>query len=163
MQKGQSLFEVVVAIGVVALLLTGLASAVTRSVSNTTFAKNQSIANRYSQQAVEWMRTERDTSWDQLANGVGSSQPVSVAPIYCINTLVLSSANDTACTTNITNEIFKREVSFSCYECTSSGCANPITCNLNRVNNIRAVVATYWTDGSGTHSVKNAAEYSEWR
>lgn len=59
--KGQSLIEVMVAIAVLVLILLGMLTAVTYSVRNATFAKNQAIATKYTQEAMENARELRDT------------------------------------------------------------------------------------------------------
>jgi len=59
---GQSLFEVVVAIGVAAVIVVALVSLVTRSIRNATFSKNKSLAASYAQEASEWLRGERDNN-----------------------------------------------------------------------------------------------------
>lgn len=66
MKKGQTLFELVIAIGVALLILTGIVHIVTTSIRNSTFAKNQSEATRYAQEMLEWLRKERDSGWDEL-------------------------------------------------------------------------------------------------
>lgn len=68
--SGQSLLEVVVALGVTTLVLTALVSVVTVAVRNARFAKNQSLATKYAQEGIEAARTIRDRDWSQLANGI---------------------------------------------------------------------------------------------
>lgn len=62
---GQSLFEVVVALEIVALVIIALISLSSSSVSNTSFSKNQTLASRYTQEAIEWIRGRRDMGWDE--------------------------------------------------------------------------------------------------
>lgn len=84
MQKnkfGQSLFELVVAIGIVGLVLVAIVSVATISVRNTTFSKEQSLASRYTQQAMEWLRGQRDTDWDDF-KGRGSASGTTLSLIH---------------------------------------------------------------------------------
>ncbi len=62
-QKGQSLFELLVAVSAVSVFLIALIGAVVKSVNNSTFSRNKTLATRYSQEAVEWMRGERNVDW----------------------------------------------------------------------------------------------------
>jgi type II secretory pathway pseudopilin PulG len=58
--KGQSIIEVIVVTGVLALMLTGLVSVVTLSVSNNRKVKTKTVATRLVQEGVEWVRQEKE-------------------------------------------------------------------------------------------------------
>lgn len=60
---GQTLFEVVVAVSVAVLVITGILTAVALSLANAEFARRQAEATRYGQEAMEWLRLERDKGW----------------------------------------------------------------------------------------------------
>jgi len=63
-EKGQSLIEVLAALGVVVLVILALVTVTTISIRNATFAKNQSLATSYAQEAIEEIREYRDqNSW----------------------------------------------------------------------------------------------------
>jgi Tfp pilus assembly protein PilV len=59
-EKGQSLFEVVVALAVSALIITGVVSVATNSIQNSAYARDKTLAANYVQETMEWMRSERD-------------------------------------------------------------------------------------------------------
>lgn len=63
-EKGQSIFELVIALAVTVLIVTGIVQVVTISIRNATFSKTQAEATRYAQQAAEWLRAERDNGWE---------------------------------------------------------------------------------------------------
>ena len=63
---GQSLIEVVVAVGVMALLLTAVLALISLSVKNSRLSKDRTQAVGLAQQGVELMRTYRDFSWSTL-------------------------------------------------------------------------------------------------
>lgn len=71
--KGQSLFEVIFAIGITALVLVGALSLSTTSVRNSNFSKNNSLATKYAQEGMEWIREQRDSSWSNLTSHPGTS------------------------------------------------------------------------------------------
>ncbi len=58
--SGQSLIEVLAALGVVVLVILALIIATTLSIRNATFAKNQSMATNYAQEGMELLRSCRD-------------------------------------------------------------------------------------------------------
>ena len=59
-QEGQSLIEVVAALGVVAIGLFALVRVTTASLRNANFAKNRALATKYSQLTMEKIRENRD-------------------------------------------------------------------------------------------------------
>jgi len=61
--KGQSLIEVVVAVGAMSLLLVALLTTVSLSVKNSRVAKDRNQAVALAQEGVELMRTYRDVSY----------------------------------------------------------------------------------------------------
>ncbi len=72
-QKGQTLIEVVVAMGILIMILLGLLSAVTAALSGTLTARDKSLANKYVLQGMEAVRSIRDRSWTEILNA--SSTP----------------------------------------------------------------------------------------
>ncbi len=107
LRQGQSLIEAVVAIAVVSLVLVGLISAVTFSLANVQFSRNKAGADKYAQEVIEWLRSERETlGWSDFydkAQNAGTT--------YCLNDLA-SWLVAGACTpgSTISGTIFTREV-----------------------------------------------------
>jgi Tfp pilus assembly protein PilV len=62
-KKGQSLIEVVVAIGVVILIVTGLIVAVLSSLRSAQSSKSRSVATKLTQDGIESIRNLRDSGW----------------------------------------------------------------------------------------------------
>src|SRR3989344_1893990 len=80
-QNGQSLVEAIIASVVISLVLVGLISAITFSLANAQFAKNKALANKHGQEAIEWLRNQRDTSgWVLFYSPSGTS-----ARTHCLN------------------------------------------------------------------------------
>lgn len=77
---GQTLFEVVVAVSVAVLIITGILTAVVLSSANAEFARRQAEATRYAQEAMEWLRLERDNSWSSFFGHVNTT------PAWCLKT-----------------------------------------------------------------------------
>lgn len=142
-QKGQSLFEVVFAIGMSALIIITIVVLAGNSVSNSTFSKNKTLAGRFVQEATELLRGERDTNWDNFYSDAAT-------PKWCLPSSNWSSALPRACnaTDTITsNSNFKREVEF------------------NRVDsgNVEAKIRVFWQDGRGLHEVSSVTNFTDWR
>ncbi|MBL7158914.1 type II secretion system protein [Candidatus Microgenomates bacterium] len=60
LNKGQTLVEMVVTLAVAVMVISSLVVGVTVSIKNTRFAKNQSLATKYAQEAMEQVRLDRD-------------------------------------------------------------------------------------------------------
>ena len=76
--KGQSLVEVIVAVGAMSLLLVSLLALVSLSLRNSRLAKDRAQAVTLAQEGGELMRAYRDYNWSQLlaaANGTDYNLP----------------------------------------------------------------------------------------
>lgn len=106
LQNGASLLEIVIAVGLISIILLSLVSLSTKSVSNTTLSREKNEAARYSQEAVEWLRGERDNSWSSFIAHVDNSDT------WCLTALDWS--NSGSCNTNevISGTNLTREVTF---------------------------------------------------
>lgn len=137
--RGQSLFELVVALGIAALIVMGLMRVVTTSINNVIFSKTQGQATRYAQELSEWLREERDKDWGAFAtraNGIP----------WCLNTLAWGS--QPGCGSNkITGTSFAREATLASVSTSS----------------IDVLIRIYWTDNQGFHEVRFDSRLTNWR
>jgi len=63
--SGQSLLEMVVALGIVILVILGLVAVTTVAVRNASFSRNQALATKYGQEAIEKIRSFREEeTWE---------------------------------------------------------------------------------------------------
>lgn len=148
MRQGSSLFELVVAIGVVGLILLTLVSLSTLSVRNSAFAQNESEAARLGQETIEWLRGERDKNWSAF---VGQ---VTISPKRCVKAPSWNSSPTGPCrSTDVISVIFTREVDFTTVD----------TNGDTFVDRVEAVVSVSWLDGQGSHTIKNSTYYTDWR
>jgi Tfp pilus assembly protein PilV len=141
--KGQSLFEVILALALSTLIIVALVSLVSNSISNASYSKNKTRATRYTQEATEWLRGQRDADWDAFYANVGVCDPVYV---QCLDTIAWGDCNICGDAELIGN-IFKREVFFT---------------NI-APDSVTVEVKTYWTDAQGTHEVRNSTFLTDWR
>ena len=145
-ESGQSLFEIMLALAITTLIIVAIVALTATSIRNTTFSKNKTLASRYSQEATEWLRGERDADFNAFKEWTET-------PLYCFPSLAWPPvASIGACTSGqeIPNTLFKREISF-----TSSV--------LNGKTLIEASVRVYWSDAQGLHEVRSVTNFADWR
>lgn len=73
--NGQTLIEAVVALALVGSIVTGIAIAVSSSLSSADFSKNQHLATGYAKEGIEIVRYLRNTDYNAFATKSG---------IYCL-------------------------------------------------------------------------------
>ncbi len=137
--KGQSLFELVVVVAVVSFFLLALVGAVSRSIATSAFSRQKSLANRYTQEAMEWIRRERDLDWTAFysrASGGGA--------LYCVNELAFDSGS---CSGKISGTSFSREVTL-----TSVG-----------ADRVEVSIVVYWSGPTGRHETKADMILTDWK
>ncbi|HVT01053.1 MAG TPA: hypothetical protein VHE53_02345 [Patescibacteria group bacterium] len=121
--KGQTIIEAAIALASILLTLAAISIAITTSVSNSQFIKNQTVASKYAQSAMEYMSYLRNTDPTTFEARTG---------LYCMdgdNTL-----NTGACSTVNLAGTFKREVDFS---------QNDSDCG----GGTKITTTVYWTSG----------------
>ncbi|RJR30414.1 hypothetical protein C4564_00345 [Candidatus Microgenomates bacterium] len=145
-QKGQSLFELVLAVVVVGVVMVVLVRLVSKTINNTTFARDRTLALRHTQEAVEWLRGQRDANWGQFLgrSSVAGSK-------YCLQSLSFS-ANG-ACGSGATiDNLFTRE-----------GVLARSTEPLTGRELVEVVVTTGWSDSEGYHESRVSTVLTDWR
>lgn len=146
LQNGQSLFELVVAIAISALVIVAIVSLTTNSIQNSSYSKNKTLAATYAQEATEWLRGQRDADINLFVIH-------STTPSWCLQQLEFTQPTaDPAslCLGKISGTVFRRWVNF----------------NVNvqgGKNVIEADVVVYWVDSQGSHEVKSVTNYADWR
>lgn len=135
-QRGQTLLEVLAALGAGIVILIAITSAVLSSLSNAQFSKNQNLATLYAQQGMEMMRDLRNKDWNSFASRNGS---------FCLlpSGILVSGLCGTA---DYIDGIFKRAVVF---ETVSSG--------------KRVTVTVSFTDSKGEHKSELISVFTNWR
>lgn len=102
-EKGQTLVEALIALGVAIIIISAIVVSVISSLSNAQFTKNQNQANHFAQEGMEIVRGIRNSNWL-------SFQALS-STYYCLaansTTLVFKG---TGCSPNPNVGIFVREV-----------------------------------------------------
>lgn len=62
-EKGQTLVEALIALGVATIIITAIGMVVITSLDNATFSKNQNLATQYAQEGMDIMRKKSNTDW----------------------------------------------------------------------------------------------------
>ena len=144
MKKGQSLFEVVIALGVVTLITVGIVILTINSIRNSTFSKNKTLASKYAQEAIEWVRGEREKNSSEFLDNV-----VYGGGVYCLDDL--SWTNVGVCVDEyIAGTNLTREVLFT-------------TSLLSGKNITEAQVVVSWDDSQGYHEARSTTSFADSR
>lgn len=140
LQKGQSLFEVIVAVAISTLIVTAIVSLATNSIQNTSYSRDKTLASDYVEEAMEWLRQERDNNTQFKAKATETA-----GKSYCLDDLSTWPALSD-CTTDqfISGTKFKRTLAFPSY---SGGV-------------VEATVTVSWEDSKGSHEVTSSTELS---
>ncbi len=140
--KGQSLFEVVIALGIISLIIVGVVILGTNSIRNSSFARDKTLATRYAQEATEWARGQRDNSWSTFYSHAADSLT------WCLPSLSWSKRGNCGTTDIISGTPFQRQLIFTLDP-------NP--------NNVQVAVRVSWSDGAGMHDVTSITIFTNWK
>jgi len=145
--KGQSLFEVVVALAIITLILVAIVALGTLSIRNISFSRNQTLATRLAQTTVEWLRGERDEDWSVFRDRAAQAPTPSLP--WCLTSLEWpTTPRRCGASEDVAGTIFSREVYFP---------------GSLDVNAIHAEVVISWVDAQGFHEAKSSTFFTNWR
>ncbi len=147
MNKGQSLFEVIFALGIASLILVAAIALTTSSLRSSTFSKNSLVATQLAQQASEWLRSERDSDWVSF-----SARASATGTTWCLVDTSWPVVTG-ACSGTMSGTIFSRSATLTSRD----------TNNDTIIDSIDADVSVSWEDGQGTHTSKNQTTLTDWR
>lgn len=144
-KSGQSLVEIVVVVGTVVLLVSGLIVATTTSLKTTRLSTTRSPAVKYAQEGIEQARKMRDTSWSGFL-----AQKDAPGGLWCLgiaNTWTMAQGDEENCQANI-DAVFTRVIQFT----------------WEAANNRMLVVSTVsWNDGSVIRESEVSTYFTNWR
>lgn len=152
---GQSLFEVVIAVGISALIITGIVAAALNSIQNSSYARDKNLATNYVQETMEWLRKVRDVSGANF-NTAATASINDPARVYCLDANPLPASIPTSRFVSLTNCLnsplgttkFARFVFF-------------LNCSPDCPQNVvRATSVVIWQDSKGNHEVTSTTDLS---
>jgi len=144
-QTGQSLIEVLFSLSIVLLVIVALVRATTVSMKGSDFSKNQTLATKYAQEAIEWIRGERDRSWNEIWSRTDST--------FCLNFDPPTSwPGPSSCGSDfdLKGGKFKREAILT-------------TVTKGTITEIEVKVIVTWQDAGGDHDAQIVTYLSNWR
>lgn len=138
LESGQTLIEVMIALGIAVVIVSAITIAVVIALDNTSYSRNQNLATQFAQEGMEIVRQKRDTNL--------TSFQALTDRTYCLakgsTTLVRKQEN--FCTDfDQSSSLFRREIEIY-HPPDSSSCddGNADTESLTKV-----VSTVFWTDG----------------
>lgn len=157
--SGQSLIEVLVALSLAVLAIGALVTVTMTSVKNAQFSKNQTQAEKYAQEGMEWARLQKENLlWTGTGNFFSRSGSEISPNKYCLNTFPVGAwSGACAVGTVIPQTIFMRELSMKTLT-TLTNCGNIISGK----EPILAVVTVSWPDSSGSHATIRETCFTNW-
>jgi type II secretory pathway pseudopilin PulG len=150
-QSGQSLFEVILALAITALMLTAIVTLTSRGVATSTNSKLKTQANRYVHNAMGFIRSEKERlvaigGWTLFVNTIVPSPPDDV---WCMTDLAFNYNGE--CTADMyvldqdNTRIFKRTMKATIDQ-----------------NTIKIEVWVRWKDEKGDHETYSISNISNW-
>lgn len=130
--SGQTLIEIILALSVAVAVITGITFAITSSLKNATFSKNQNLASLYAQEGLEVVRAIRDRSWASFTSLPGG-------PNFCLpqNSTTLVGRSGLDCDGEGNVGIFIREIMLNNNHPDCAGAAN---------TKVKVTVLVKWSD-----------------
>lgn len=144
--KSFTLIEVLVFTTILSLFFVVAAAVVIISLHNMKISEHKILATRYAQEALEWLRSQKEVDWNQF---ILRDNPSGLGTTYCINTLNWNTVS--SCTTYGlgTPAIFKREVKLT----NQSG--TPVT-------QIKIEIVVSWQEVGESYRVPINSLFSVW-
>lgn len=137
MNRGQSIIEVIVALGITLLMVMGLVVGTTASIRTSETGRQRSLAIKYTQEALEMTRQLRDANWSAFQAKSG---------LWCLDKAGAWTQVE-PCPVNI-DSTFRREVNFT----------------WNGTNaRMEVTASTYWNDGNTTHKSEIETYFTQWQ
>lgn len=148
--KGQTLIEVLVALGVAIVLIFAITIIVINTLNNAVFSKNQNLATQIAQEGMELVRKQKQSNQATFNSLSGD---------YCLGkeqTILSPKVID--CSQNV--DIFKREIKINRSDLGS--------CDTPSANDAKVIVTVLWFDNKCTstanlfcHNVKLISCFSD--
>jgi Tfp pilus assembly protein PilV len=169
-EKGQSLVEVVIALGIAITIVIAFTNATLSSVRNSQFAKDQNQATKHVQESLEIIRAIRDQDstvggspwsalWTTNLSGANSGNSAYTGKCYTLDktgvsySFTMSEAGGSGSCSDTNDAVidtqFKRKINIS----------NDTTSIDKKLIRVRV----YWTDAKGTHSSDISTYLTKWQ
>lgn len=162
--------EMVVAMGVTAVVLVALISVMITGLYNTNLAKQTTIATDYVNEGLDWLRQERDKNWqvfyDKInalpQDGDGNPDTYPTTSGYCLSNLAFGAVGVNAQPNNpnpCTN-LIPGTANFYRFMQGSIILGSDATSILD--DEIQVKVVVRWSDSNGIHDAQSSARFTSW-
>jgi hypothetical protein len=155
-QKGQSLVEALIALGVATIVVSAMAVAAITAVNNSDFSKYQNLATDYAQQGIEVVRQKSQADWSGFYTAYVGSWPSGKS--WCLSqdsTTLNQMPIITGCLQNISGQnglpFFVRDVTLTQHPYTAPP-PTPSSVTPACNGNVQVEVRVSWTDGKCSSS-----------
>lgn len=138
-QSGQSLIELLVALTIIVMVIVAVVGLAAVSIKLAYFAKSQTAAKRYADEAIEWIREYRKNNWYDLLNNRADDNKSDID--FCLNSLDFNSSGP--CTDFLLNNMYKRELKLYRYDI-----------GVGQKPKVEATVVVSWSDKAGIHKAE---------
>lgn len=155
--SGQTMIEMVVATGMVALVLVAIVSGIALSIRNSRFSKNKALAIRYAHEAVEKFRNYRDeVGWEPFIEEVleGSTDVDFCLPTMPTSAIEVPNFTGACAGEKITNTLGSTEF--------VRGAHLTVQNQSNPNDTVEMTVTVTWLEGSKTHSSVLVSRLNSW-
>lgn len=130
---GQSLIELLVALTLIMVVIVAVVGLAAISIKTSYFAKRETTAKRYAEEAMEWLREQKKNDWAIFL----FTKSTTAGQTYCFNSSPVTSwPLAGACSNANLDGIYKRE-------------ATLLRSSDNK--NVSVTVVVSWADSSGEH------------
>lgn len=133
--------EVLLTVGIVALVLIALAVSVTVSVKNSTFSKSKSLSSKYVNEGIEAVRSIRDNNWLTLYNRSSVSPGTNNGLSQSAGQWTFSGASDSPAT----------------------GFTRVVNLIRNGIDTVNVTVTVSWRQGSKVNSSSSSTTFTRWK
>jgi hypothetical protein len=147
---GQSMFEIMFALAISALVLVAIVSVSVFSLRNATFSKNKAQANKFAGETDTWLKIQRDfyPNWSDFYDQALPDSPNDA--VWCLKILTWSSPTFKGLCTDtdfITGTDFIRQMSVS---------------DQDAGKGLKFTTIVSWSDSVGDHSTTTTTVLTNW-
>jgi hypothetical protein len=138
--SGQSLFEVVLALGVMTIVTVGIIILTLHAVRNASFSRDKNLSSKYTLEAIEWLRNQKEQDPPSFFLKDNTSS------IYCLDSLSWSNMGACGASETISGGPYTRSL------------------NLSQIGQTMTVtVVVSWIDSKGYHESRSTTDFVDTR
>ena len=156
-ERGQTLVEAVVALGIVLMVITALVVITTTALNRSKLVEERLQAQKYSQEGIEWIRAEKDNNdWADFLGRLGP--PWGIPKTYCFNVSPIPAAwpAEGGCGDYDLADIFMREAALNVVEPNDNCQSGPNS------KCIEVKMTVSWQEGGRTHTSEQTTYLTDW-